>query len=112
MRPAILVARRMIGPHQRMLVSGIFFVNIQGQSPARCGHASARPQVFFVQSTIAATSRRSSRVESMAEKDGCRALGSLPAEFLLDEVVWRQVGPAFIQFIMFLRAAVLPPPFC
>lgn len=48
----------------------------------------------------------------MAEKDGRRPLGSLPAELLLDEVVWRQAAPAFIQFIIFLRAAVLPPPFC
>jgi len=112
MGPAIVVARRMIGPHQRMLVSGVFFVDIQGQSPAGCGHASARPQVFLVQSTMAATSRRSSRVESMAEIDGSRSLGSLPAEFLLDEVVWRQAAPAFMQFIIFLRAAVLPPPFC
>jgi hypothetical protein len=47
----------------------------------------------------------------MAEKVGCRSMDWFPAELLCGEMVWRLAAPAFIQFIISLRAAVLLPPF-
>lgn len=43
----------------------------------------------------------------MAAKIGCRPMGSFCAELLRGETVWRLAAPAFMQFILSLRAAIL-----
>jgi hypothetical protein len=86
----------MIGTHQRMLVSGVFLVDINDKYSPWGGRA---------------TSRRSSKVESMAEKVECRSMDWFPAELLRGEMVWRRAARVFMQFIISLRAAVLLPPF-
>lgn len=47
----------------------------------------------------------------MAEKVGRHSVDWFPAELLRGEMVWRLAAPAFLQFIISLRAAILLPPF-
>lgn len=93
---ARIVADGIFGMHQGVLVGGVFLVDIHRLSPACAGLPGPNHGRFPDQSTIAATRRRSSRVESMAEKVGCRSMDWLPAEFLRGEIVWRLAAPLFI----------------
>ena len=92
--------------NQRKLVSGVFLVEIHLWSPACTGMLLPDRDHFPDQSTIAATRRRSSKVESMAEDTICRAMGSLPVGLLRGEIAWRLAAPVVIQFIFSLQAAV------
>ena len=109
MNLSIIFACGAVGTHQGVLMSGIFLVEIHVRSPACAAVLQPDRGYFLDQSTIAATRRRSSIVESMAEKVIFRSMGSWPATALRGETAWRLAALVLLKLIFSLRAAMWLP---